>query len=219
MAAEKRAKPESPRSSARFEKRCRAVESIREGESPTVVARVLGAPPRSVFHWVSRYRHGGYDALTEGRRSGRPRKVSGEVMRGLYQAITLGDPRQYPFAFCLWPLAIIRQLRKREFALELSKSGVRRLLQQWGLSPQRPSSGATSGILKNCGNTGTSSSRACGRKPAGGERSATSGTRRRSARTPIAAPPGGRSAKHPRAPIVGIDSASNSLARGAPEGI
>lgn len=95
MAAKTRAQSESPRSLARFEKRRRAVDSIREGESPTVVARVLGAPLRSVFHWVSRYRQGGYDALKEGRRSGRPRKVSGEVMRWLYQAITLGDPRQY----------------------------------------------------------------------------------------------------------------------------
>jgi len=130
--------PENPRSVARYEKRRRAVDAVREGESPSVVARIMGIPVRSVFHWVARYRHGGYHALREGRRSGRPRKVSGEVMAWLYQAITLGDLRQYQFSFCLWTLGIVRQLLKKAHGVELSKSGVSRLLAHLGLSPQRP---------------------------------------------------------------------------------
>jgi len=131
-------KVESHRSTARFEKRKAAVEAVHNGESPSVVARVLGVPVRSVFKWISRYRAGGYDGLREQQRSGRPRKVSADVMQWLYEAVTLGDPRQHQFDFCLWTLAIIRQLLKKQFGIELSKSGVCRLLAHLGLSPQRP---------------------------------------------------------------------------------
>lgn len=76
--------------------------------------------------------------MQEKRRSGRPRKVSAETMQWLYQAITLGDPRQYQLAFCLWTFGIVRLVLKKEQGVELSKSAVCRLLQQMGLTPQRP---------------------------------------------------------------------------------
>jgi transposase len=123
---------------ARHAKRKLAVEAVREGESPTRVARVLSVPVRTLFYWLELYRHGGYDALREGKRSGRPRKVNANVLQWLYEAITLGDPRQYQFEFCLWTLGIIRVMLKREQRIELSKSGVSRLLRHLGLSPQIP---------------------------------------------------------------------------------
>jgi transposase len=122
----------------RYQKRKDAVDAVARGEPVTAVARVLGVPLRTMFLWLAQYRHGGYHALREGQRSGRPRKVTGELMQWLYQAITLGDPRQHQFPFCLWTLAIIRTMLKREKGIELSKSGVSRLLGHLGLSPQRP---------------------------------------------------------------------------------
>ena len=122
----------------RYEKRRTVVEAVQRGDPIAVVARVFGVAVRSVFDWLSWYRQGGWSGLKEGRRSGRPRKVSGGVIRWLYRAITLGNPLQYQFEFCLWTLAIIRQMLRREQGLELSKSAVSRLLGQMGLSPQRP---------------------------------------------------------------------------------
>ena len=87
---------------------------------------------------MARYRSGGEDALREGARAGRPRKVDERLLRWLYRAITQGDPRQYQFSFCLWTLGIVRSLLKRRFAVQLSKSGISRLLAHMGLSPQRP---------------------------------------------------------------------------------
>ena len=128
----------TPREQGRYEKRRAVVEAVQRGDPVSVVARVFGVAVRSIFDWLAWYRQGGWLALKEGRRSGRPRKVSGEVMRWLYRAITLGDPRQYKFEFCLWTLGIIRQMLRREHGIELSKSAVSRLLGQLGLSPQRP---------------------------------------------------------------------------------
>lgn len=122
----------------RFEKRKAVVDAVSSGESPRTVARVFNVPLRTVFHWVARYRAGGYDALRDGQRSGRPRKVSGAVMRWLYDAITGGNPRQFQFEFCLWTLNIVRAMLKRVHGIELSKSGVSRLLHHLGLSPQQP---------------------------------------------------------------------------------
>lgn len=119
-------------------KRRLAVDAIQTGETPATVARMLNIPIRTLFSWLSAYRHGGHHALLESDRSGRPRKVNGEVMAWVYKAITLGDPRQFQLPFCLWTLNIIRSVLKKEHKVELSKSGVSRLLGHLGLSPQRP---------------------------------------------------------------------------------
>jgi len=122
----------------RYQRRKDAIDAVARGEPATAVARVMGVPLRTMFQWLAQHRHGGYHALREGQRSGRPRKVTGEVMQWLYQAITLGNPLRHQFTFCLWTLAIIGTMLKREKGIELSKSGVSRLLGHLGLSPQRP---------------------------------------------------------------------------------
>ncbi|MDP2877455.1 MAG: IS630 family transposase [Holophaga sp.] len=134
----KKKKEATPKEQRRYEIRRAVVEAVQRGDPVAVVARVCGVAVRSIFDWLAWYRQGGWQALKEGRRSGRPRKVSGEVMRWLYRAITMGNPLQYQFEFCLWTLAIIRQMLRREHGIELSKSAVSRLLAQMGLSPQRP---------------------------------------------------------------------------------
>jgi len=133
-----RPRPLSAKLQARYEKRRLAIDALREGATAESVARTLKVSMRTVFHWLARYRQGGHHALQEGRRSGRPRKLDAEVMRWLYQAIRKHDPRQYDFPFNLWTLALVRILLKRKFGIELSKSGVSRLLGHLGLSPQRP---------------------------------------------------------------------------------
>ena len=40
-----------------------AVQAVKSGESVVDVARVLHVAPRSLFHWISRYRDGGTHAL------------------------------------------------------------------------------------------------------------------------------------------------------------
>ena len=126
------------REQQRYEKRCAVVAAVQRGDTIAVVARVFGVAVRSVFDWLSWYRHRGWDGLKEGQRQGRPAKVTAPVLRWLYRAITLGSPLQYQFEFCLWTLAIIRQMLRREQGIQLSRSAVSRLLGQLGLSPQRP---------------------------------------------------------------------------------
>jgi transposase len=127
------------RSEARSAKRKEVVEAIViRGEPVAVVARAYNIALRTVFGWLARYRSGGWEALQEGSRKGRPRKVSGADLEWLYEAVTVGSPLNHKFEFCLWTLNLMCAMVERERGIELSKSGVSRLLAHLGLNPQRP---------------------------------------------------------------------------------
>ena len=120
------------------ELRRRGVAAVQGGESPAVVARVLGVGVSTVFGWLARYRSGGADALDARRRGGRPPKLDAAKLKWLYDVITMKDPRQLKFAFALWNSRMIATVIERQFGISLSKSSVCRLLNQLGLTPQKP---------------------------------------------------------------------------------
>jgi transposase len=81
-----------------------------------------------VFLCLSTYRTGGCDALRDKPQNGRHRKATTDVMRWLSNAITLWDSRKFHFPFCLWTLGMIWTMLKPQKGIDLSKSGVSRLL-------------------------------------------------------------------------------------------
>lgn len=125
--------------SRREERRIEVVGAIvNRGEDIATVARVYQVAGRTLFDWLAKYRKGGWHALRDSARSGRPRKVTGKVMSWLYQKVTRGGPRQFKLPFGLWTLEIIRSVLKEHQGIALSKSSVSRLLRHMGLSAQRP---------------------------------------------------------------------------------
>lgn len=121
------------------QKRKDVVEAIiLRNEPVALVARIYNITQRTVFLWLARYRSGGWQALNEKSRQGRPKKVTGDDLQWLYEAITNGNPLNYQFEFCLWTLGTIRSLLEKKRDIVLSKSSVSRLLNHMGLSPQRP---------------------------------------------------------------------------------
>ena len=118
--------------------RRRGVVAVQNGESPAVVARVLGVCVRTVFGWLAKYRQGGWDALRAKRRGGRPPKLDAAKLKWLYDAVTMKDPRQLQFPFALWTSGFVREAIRKRFGITLGKTSVCRLLHQLGLTPQRP---------------------------------------------------------------------------------
>ena len=122
----------------RYERRVAAVEAVQRGETPKTVARVMNIRLKTLYEWMAHYRAGGWHALREGYRSGRPWKVNGKTLEWIYEAITMGDPRQFQFEFCLWTRKIVKAMLKKFHRIELSLPSISRLLKQLGLSAQRP---------------------------------------------------------------------------------
>jgi transposase len=118
--------------------RIRTVQRVQAGESPEVVARVLGVHRSVIYDWLARYRAGGWDELKAKPIAGRPRRLSGKQVRWIYQTITMKNPLQLKFAFALWSRAMIAKLIADKFSIQLSVASVGRLLAQVGLTCQRP---------------------------------------------------------------------------------
>ena len=120
------------------ELRKRAVGSVQEGQSPEDVAKAFGVTRAAVYRWLAQYRHGGWGALDARKRGGRPGKLDGKALSWLYKIITSKNPLQMKFTFALWTSRMIQELIRQKYDIRLSKSSVCRLLNQLGLTPQRP---------------------------------------------------------------------------------
>jgi transposase len=114
------------------------VASVQDGQSPEIVAQALGINRVTIYGWLSRYRHGGWDALDAKKRGGRTPKLDGPALQWIYQTVTDKNPLQLKFTFALWTAKMIGQLIHQRFGIKLSKASVCRLLNQMGLTPQRP---------------------------------------------------------------------------------
>lgn len=120
------------------ELRKRAVGSVQEGQSPSDVARALGVTRAAVYNWLALYRHGGWGALDARKRGGRPPKLDGKAMAWIYKTVTSKNPLQLKFTFALWTSRMVGELIRQKYDIRLSKASVCRLLNQMGLTPQRP---------------------------------------------------------------------------------
>lgn len=118
--------------------RRRGVAAVQAGQSPEQVTRVLGVSRATVYGWLARYREGGWDRLDARKRGGRKPKLNARAMAWIYRTVTLGNPQQYKFQFALWTSSMVGQLIHRRFGIRLSRASVCRLLNQLGLSAQRP---------------------------------------------------------------------------------
>jgi len=118
--------------------RIRAVQRVQAGESPEKVVKTLGFARACIYNWLARYRAGGWHALREGHRTGRPKKLTGSQIKWVYKTIRDKNPQQMKFDFALWTRSMIANLIKRQFGVKLSLTSVGRLLRQLGFTCQKP---------------------------------------------------------------------------------
>ena len=91
----------------------RAVRKVQEGESPDVVARVLGLNRSTVYGWLAQYRRGGWGALKARPLFGRPPKLDGRSLSWIFDAVTQKNPLQMKFAFALWTRSALSSQKTR----------------------------------------------------------------------------------------------------------
>src|ERR1700693_5430382 len=116
----------------------RAVRKVQEGESPEVVARVLGLNRSTAYGWLAEYRRGGWGALKAKPLFGRPPKLDGKKLQWVYNTVTQKNPLQLKFVFALWTREMVAKLIKDKFGIKLSANSVGHLLAQLGITCQKP---------------------------------------------------------------------------------
>jgi transposase len=118
-------------------RRVRAVELLKQGVEPHVVADRLGVDRRSVRRWNRAYRRKGRDGLKAHPASGRPPKLNSR-QRGSLARWILRGAEAFGFPTALWTCRRVAQVVRDRFGVNYHPDHVGRLLRSCGLTPQRP---------------------------------------------------------------------------------
>ena len=124
---------------AREQLRKSALRMHKRGRSQESIARELGLRRPTISSWVAKAKSGG--GTQEGRR-GRPlgqgRTLTAEQEERIKKDIVDKTPDQMKLAFALWNANAVRAYIKQSFLIDLPIRSVRRYLNRWGFTPQRP---------------------------------------------------------------------------------
>jgi transposase len=101
------------------------------------IARLLEAPRSKVSLWLRKFQAGGWKALLEGHRSGRPKELNSAQLSYLDDIIDSG-PVAYGFSSGVWTSPMIARVIAEEFAVSYHPGHVRKVLKTMGFSVQRP---------------------------------------------------------------------------------
>jgi len=120
--------------------RIRAAKAVRMGMSQRNAAKTFGVSEVTVSRWMAAYGARGLKGL---RKNKRGPKTSRTLLKGWQAAVTCNiirdrHPGQLKLPFALWTSRSIRGLIRRKFGIVLARRTVRRYLQRWGFTPQKP---------------------------------------------------------------------------------
>jgi transposase len=123
---------------AELERRRRlAVDRVRDGERPSVGARILGVNRTSLYRWRQQAQ-GGADALAGKPHPGPAPRLSDEQLRQLEALLQQGAHR-HGWPNRLWTAARVAHLIRQHFAVSLHPDHVRRMLRRrLGWTSQKP---------------------------------------------------------------------------------
>jgi transposase len=108
-------------------RRRRAVELVDQGESPAVVARILGVHPTSIHRWrrMARKPHG----LDPKPTPGRPRRLSAYHLRKL-ERLLLQGAKKHGWPNQLWTADRVARLIRERFGISFHPEHVRKILKE-----------------------------------------------------------------------------------------
>jgi transposase len=108
-------------------RRRRAVELVDQGESPAVVARILGVHPTSIHRWrrMARKPHG----LDPKPSPGRPRRLSAYHLRKL-ERLLLQGAKKHGWPNQLWTADRVARLIRERFGISFHPEHVRKILKE-----------------------------------------------------------------------------------------
>ncbi len=122
---------------SRYDHRLHGVLLVAQGATCPEVGRLLGDAPRTVEYWVRRFEAKGFGGLTEGHRSGRPRRLSEAQLREVDRALRQ-TPRDLGLSGTLWDGKTLSAWIEQRFQVHLRVRQCQRLFRQRGFRLRKP---------------------------------------------------------------------------------
>ena len=122
---------------ARYDHRLHGVLLVAEGLTCPSVAQLLGDAPRTVEYWVHRFDEHGFAGLLDGKRSGRPRRLTGE-QRAVVQRALRQSPSAVGLSGAIWDGKTLSAFLDKRFGVKLKARQCQRLFRQLGFRLRKP---------------------------------------------------------------------------------
>jgi len=122
------------------ELRRRVVGAIQGGIKQIEAAQVFGVARKTIWQWLKRYAASGDSGLAAQKRGpkGGGGKLKGWQAAAICNLVRDHHPEQLKLPFVLWTSEAVQRLITNRFGVKLSARSVRRYLQGWGFTPQKP---------------------------------------------------------------------------------
>ena len=109
---------------------------MQNGESPTVIARILGVGRSSLYRWLGMAKDSP-DALAATPHPGPTPRLSDELLRELEQVLLRGA-KAHGWHNDLWSAHRVAEMIRRHFGVEYHAEHVRKIIRRLRWSSQRP---------------------------------------------------------------------------------
>jgi transposase len=124
---------------AREQLRKTAIRMHGRGQSQITISETLGVRRSTITIWIGKARNGdGTREAKRGRAVGEFRVLTAAQEHRIRQDIVDKTPDQMKLSFALWNAQAVRAYIKQGFLIDLPIRSVRRYLNRWGFTPQRP---------------------------------------------------------------------------------
>src|SRR3989442_1606788 len=122
---------------SRYDHRLHGVLLVAQGMTCCQVAALLGDAPRSVEYWVRRFERNGLAGLQEGKRSGRPARLSPQQVAEIQTALR-SRPSDFGLTGNLWDGKTLAAHIERKYGVALGARQCRRFFRALGFRLVKP---------------------------------------------------------------------------------
>lgn len=122
---------------SRYDHRLHGVLLVAQGVSCSKVAELFGHTTKTIENWVNRFNSDGFSALRDEKRTGRPLKLSEDILEKINDDIRL-DPQDLGYNQNLWDGKLLSYHIKKEYEILLSVRQCQRLFHKLGFRQRTP---------------------------------------------------------------------------------